>query len=130
MKSFPILYFAFHGGENCIYLGRNKKAYLNDIAEIISDSCKGSVIFFASCETLNSHKAHVKRFLNDTMANAAIGYRSEVNWIKATAFEMLLFDAIQIHTNTKRGLKAFEKIVANEFGQLKRELEFRMVIRE
>ena len=128
--AFPILYFAFHGNTNCILLANNKKVELDDISELLKDSCERTVIFFASCETISTHKANVNRFLKNTQAIAAIGYKSEVDWIKATAFEMLIFEAIQRHSSSKRGLIAFEKIINKEFGGLKRDLKFEMVLKK
>lgn len=130
IKKYPILYFAFHGNKNCIMMAKGKKATLEQIAETLEDSCKGTVIFFASCDTLDIDKRLVLKFLNATGAVAAIGYKSEVDWIKSTAFEMILFDAVQDFTASKKGMYAVEKRISENYGQLKRDLDFRMVIND
>jgi hypothetical protein len=95
-NQFPILYFAYHGVEGGLQLNKKHETInLQELGDLLEDNCHGKVFFFASCETLDIDERKIKSFLVKTGAIAAIGYRMEVDWMKSTAFEILVLNALQ-----------------------------------
>jgi hypothetical protein len=127
-KKFPILYLAFHGIKGSILITHNKPYSLTELGNILEDSCEGKVIFFASCETLNTDERRIQSFLKQTKAIAAVGYKQEVDWMLATAFELLVLDAFQQDKFDSRGIEKIEEKIKSEYGKLHHLLYFRMVI--
>jgi hypothetical protein len=127
-KTFPILYLAFHGSRGNILITHNKSYSLNELGNMLEGACDGKVIFFASCETLNTDERKIQSFLKQTNAIAAVGYKQEVEWMLATAFELLVLDAFQQDRFDSRGIQNIEERIRSEYGKLHHLLYFRMVI--
>jgi hypothetical protein len=127
-KKFPILYLAFHGSRGNILITHNKSYSLTELGNILEGSCDGKVIFFASCETLNTDERKIQSFLKKTNAIAAVGYKQEVEWMLATAFELLVLEAFQQDKFDSRGIIKIEEKIRTEYGKLHHLLYFRMVI--
>ncbi|MCW3104581.1 MAG: hypothetical protein JWO09_3021 [Bacteroidetes bacterium] len=125
---FPILYLAFHGSKGNILITHNKPYSLKELGTMLEGSCDGKVIFFASCETLNTDERKIQSFLKQTNAIAAVGYKQEVEWMLATAFELLVLDAFQQDRFDSRGIQNIEEKIKTEYGKLHQLLYFRMVI--
>lgn len=123
---YPILYLGFHGQKECLEL-ENKTITLNDLAIELQDSCKGKVFFFASCETLNTDERKIQTFLAKTGAIAAIGYKTEVDWMIAAAFELLVLHELQHDKFDSRGIKNIKATIETQFKGFKKELDFRIV---
>jgi hypothetical protein len=128
ITKYPILYLAFHGKKGHIYVTGKSTYSLNDLAVILDGSAKGKVIFFASCETLNTGGRTIQAFLKKTNAIAAIGYKQEVDWMIATAFELLVLDALQQDRFDSRGIEKIEAKIKTEYGNLHQILDCRFVI--
>ncbi|MES2591896.1 MAG: DUF6642 family protein [Bacteroidota bacterium] len=128
ITKYPILYLAFHGKRGHIYITSKNTLSLNDLAEVLENSAQGKVIFFASCETLNAGGRTIQSFLKKTNAIAAIGYKQEVDWMIATAFELLVLDALQQDRFDSRGIEKIETKIKTEYGNLYQLLDCRMVI--
>jgi hypothetical protein len=127
-RKFPILYLAFHGSRGNILITHNKSYSLKELGNILEGSCAGKVIFFASCETLNTDERKIQSFLKQTNAIAAVGYKQEVEWMLATAFELLVLDAFQQDRFDSRGIQNIEERIKTQYGKLHHLLYFRMVI--
>jgi hypothetical protein len=129
---YPILYLAFHGDPGAIQLGdprrRGNVITLDLLADLLEGKCKGRIIFFAACATLNTHGNRLNHFLRRTRALAVCGYRGDVDWLHATAFELLVFAAMQENAFTVAGARAMKKRILKEAGYLARDLKFRMII--
>ena len=128
IRKYPILYLGFHGLEHGFYLSDKTIYSLEKLGELLKDSCGKAVIFFAMCETLRTDARRIHRFLKDTKALAVLGYRSEVDWMLASAFEILVLDALQKNEFHGHGIKAIENRIKKDYGKLDQELEFRMII--
>lgn len=128
ISKYPILYLAFHGKRGHIFITGKSKLSLKDLADLLEDSAQGKVIFFASCETLNAGGRTIQAFLKKTNAIAAIGYKQEVDWMLATAYELLVLDALQQDKFDSRGIQKIESKIKNEYGNLYQTLDCRMVI--
>lgn len=129
-KKFPILYLGFHGGsEFFTILHNNKTEYtIIDLAEELKGSCAGSVVFFASCQTMNMERAKIQSFLKKTKFLAALGYGNEIDWLKSTVFEILVLAAMQKDFFNKKGIENIQRIIKKEGCGLNEGLSFKMVI--
>jgi hypothetical protein len=125
-QNFPILYFAFHGNPNEIMLG-NKPYSLDQLADILYNKCKSSVIIFGSCSTLAIDKRHLNRFLKATGALAICGYKNSVDWLESTAFEMLLLNHLQENKFDGRGIASITIKVTELSMKFRNSLDFRIV---
>jgi len=122
---YPILYLASHGKENGIQLGQD--FYLiDDLAELLASKCSDRVIMFSSCSTMGISLRHLRQFLEKTGALAVCGYRVDVDWMRSTAFELLLFLQMQNNEFSGRGIEAIQNSAA-EIAKTFSDLDFRMV---
>ncbi|RKD91036.1 DUF6642 family protein [Mangrovibacterium diazotrophicum] len=122
---FPILYLAFHGSENSLSLA-DDDITLDELSEILEDKCKGRVLIFGSCSTLNIDRRNIARFLKRTGALAVCGYKTDIDWVKSTVNDLLLIEALQENEFSGRGIEAIVKKLKNITKKFK-ELEFRVV---
>ena len=87
-KEYPILYLGYHGDDSAnIFLVEDGKTYdfetrisFLDFGELLEGQCKGRVIHFSSCGTLNVSERCAKDFLKTTGASSVSGYKKEVDW--------------------------------------------------
>jgi len=127
--NFPILYFAFHGKKGSIQLNNDKKGMtLEDIAEILDGVCANKILFFASCDTLAIPEDRAQAFLAKTNALAAIGYKSEVDWMMATAFELLVLDKLREGYFDTRGISEIKKEIETNFKSIRTRLKSTIII--
>jgi hypothetical protein len=133
LARYPILYLAFHGDSERLLFGdvrySRNTVTLDDVAGVLEARCRGRIIYFASCSTLKLHGNLIRGFLKRTGALAVCGYRKEVDWLDATAFELMVFGAMQRGSLTSRGARAMERRIHRHAAYLARRLEFRMVVR-
>jgi hypothetical protein len=127
-RRYPILYLAFHGEHGLLLIGK-KKYTLDRLAEYLERSCSRSILLLASCSTLKTDIRNIKRFLRKTHALAICGYKSEVSWMLAAAFELLVLSALQEIDFTGRGIGAIERRIRS-FGELFTKLDFTVVTRK
>lgn len=129
-EKFPILYFAFHGNEEGLIINLQPRIVysLEDLGTYLENSCHGKVLFFASCETMGTHGNRIRNFVEKTGSLAVLGYRLVVDWIPATAFELLVLDTMQKNVFYKTGILKIRDRIRKEYATLARELGFRMVI--
>lgn len=129
-NKYPILYLAFHGKEERIFVGKETAVTLELISELLKEKCYGKVIYFGSCSTLNTDERNIKRFLDKTDAIAAIGYKTEVDWLQATACDLFVFDALQKDLLDSKGIKNIHDKIISDYGNLHRLLGLRVVIND
>jgi hypothetical protein len=108
-KNYPILYLAFHGESGSLVLGGGRKYSLEKMGELLKGKCKKKIILFGSCSFLGASEKAIAEFLNDTEALAVLGYTNDVDWMRSSAFEMLLLSELQENEFDGRGIKAIEK---------------------
>lgn len=129
-EKYPILYLAFHGDKNVIYIN-NKTIYtLEQLGELLENKCSGKILYFGSCSTLNLDKRKVKSLLERTDAIAAIGYKSKVDWIQSTACDLFVFEALQDDKLDSKGIEKIHKKIISDYGNLHRILELTVVIND
>jgi len=121
-KYYGILYLAFHGVENALCIGNNVYS-LEQMAELLQGKGENAYIIFGACSTMKGiSKRTMKQFLAITGAKAVCGYADDVDWLRATAFELLLLGLMQENSNTMNGVRAFAKkakSLARSFKDLK-----------
>lgn len=123
---YRILYFAYHGKPGEIQFG--KTGYpVEQLGELLWGQCENSILVFSSCRTLDIDLRRIKKFLRQTNALAVCGYRSDVDWMKSFAFELLLMSAMQDNEFSGRGILAIKSRIEREIRALSRELRFHMV---
>jgi hypothetical protein len=129
-SKYPILYLGFHGKPDLIYVGRGRASTvsLDWLAQRLSGKCKGRVIHFGTCGTLDTHGQRLNSFLRQTGAIAVCGYREDIDWMHSAAFEIILLGAFQKNAITRAGMRAIQKRVKREASGLARDLAFRMVV--
>jgi len=130
-EKYPILYLGFHGTPGCLELGdRGTEVDLDWLEERLEGKCRGKVIHFGSCGTMDIHGSRLNRLLTRTNALAICGYRNDVDWMLSAAFELVLLCAFQEYSFSKRGMEAVQRMVKEQTPGLVRDLDFRMVVRK
>ncbi len=105
-----ILYFAFHGEQEHLFVEkRNKTIHIDEIAEIIGDKANGKIIHFGCCSTLNISGWAMRRFLKNTNALAISGYNKDIDFLKSTLFDLLYFQQCQRHYSIKSVINEMRK---------------------
>lgn len=128
-QDYPILYLGFHGAPGILHVGdRNTSVDLEWLEERLAGECKGRVIHFGSCQTMNVHGRRLNKFLETTGALAVCGYKIDVDWMYSAAFEIMLFGCFQRYSMTKQGVEAVNRLVDKEIPGLAKAQAFRMVI--
>jgi hypothetical protein len=95
-KAYPdyfILYLASHGDSGCLNLGKDTVS-IGDLEKALDGKADGGVIYFGSCLTLVTDDELLKRFVKRTGAGVVVGYRTEIDWLEAAAFELLLLERL------------------------------------
>ena len=130
MSDHPILYLGFHGDPGVIYIGdlrrREGEVTFDKLEELLANKCRGRVIHFGSCGTLDEHGARLNRFLRTTKAVAVCGYKTAIDWVLSSAFDIIVLNELSDRALTRRGARVAEKRIRAKAGTLARKLHFRM----
>jgi len=117
---YSVLYFAFHGVDGEICVGkRNKTVSLDKIAEMIGDRANGKIIHFGCCNTLSIGKRAINKFLKSTNALAVSGYAKEIDFIRSTVYDLIYFQQCQEFKSIKsiqNKMKVYHNKLGNELG--------------
>ena len=92
---YKVVYLAMHGNAGCVNLGQDS-VDLEDLAEMMGDSCAGRAVYFGSCLTLKGDDKGLQDFARRTKARAVVGYRKPVDWLSTAAFELLLLERMSV----------------------------------
>lgn len=130
---YPILYLSFHGEQRTICIGdmriARNRVTLDDLEKLLEGKCARRIIYFGCCDTLDVHGTSLNGFLRRTGALAVCGYIADVDWLEATAFEVLVFGAMQENAFTRSGARAMKRRIYSQAKSLAKKLKFRMVVR-
>jgi hypothetical protein len=129
-NKFPILYFAFHGEKGSIAFTHKNKYTLDQLGDFLEGKCFGKVIYFGSCSTLKIDKRKIQNFLEKTCAIAAIGYKTDIDWIQSTACDLFVFEALQQDNLDSKGIDNIHKKIISNYGNLHRILDLSVVIND
>jgi hypothetical protein len=124
-KKYPILYIALHGTKGAVMFGDGRsdanKVGLAEIGEALEGRCKGRIIHFGSCDTISIHGNILNGFLRRTSALCISGYGDELNWLEASALDILWLASFQGHARNKRGaLAAMRRLDQSASSLMKR----------
>lgn len=130
MARYPILYLGFHGSPGEIYREDRRRGdgtvTLVDLEDRLAGRCGKRLIYFASCGTVGVHGQTLNKLLRRTEAVAVVGYRADIDWIEAAAFDVLALGLLSGLTLTRQGLTAWERRVRERASGLARRLELRV----
>ena len=130
--NFPILHLSFHGDDDppgIILDDRKTKVTLDELEELIDGRCRGRVIYFGSCSTMNEDGRRLNSFRKRTGALAVCGFRQAISWLSSAAFETLILGGLQEVSFTEPGVKKFRRELKEEAPGLYNKLGFRLVPR-
>lgn len=132
-SGYSILYLACHGAEGQLYFNSSRRdpgISLDELEQSLAGKCRRRIICLGSCSALDIEGRRIEQFLETTCAVAVCGYRFDVDWIKSTAFELLLLACLQVNAPNVRGMRAARKTIRQDAGTLAKSLGFHMVIRK
>ena len=69
---------------------------------------------------------NIKKFLKSTEALAVCGYKTDIDWLDSTVFDILLINAFQDNEFSLRGIMAIEQKIKKIKSRF-RELKFQIV---
>ena len=87
-RNYTVLYIAFHGRPNGICIGHDFIT-LAEIAEALTGHLNGRIVHFGSCSTMRTKRVNIDDFLDRTGAEQISGYRKIVDFVEASAWEMV-----------------------------------------
>ena len=119
----PILYLAFHGFPQEIKL-KNGSVTLDDLEKMLAGSCKGRIVHFGSCSTLDAHGHRLNRFLRNTNALAVSGFKTEIDWLQSTVFDLFFLGLLQKIPFTPAGIQTLKDQLSRSVRGLQNDLEF------
>ena len=100
-KTYNILYLAFHGSSNELYLNEKESISIDEIEEQLEGKLLDKIIYFGSCETLKINEERLARFVKITKANCLVGFTKKVDFIEGTALDLMFFDKAQYYLKSK-----------------------------
>ena len=87
------------------------------------------MIHFGSCAVMSAHGNRWNGFLKNTGATAVCGYREDVDWLEAAAFEVLMLGNLFQQTEfTKKAIIKFDRELHDLAPGLYKRLDFRLVV--
>ncbi|MFH1689634.1 MAG: DUF6642 family protein [Candidatus Eisenbacteria bacterium] len=122
---YPILYLATHGSARELQIGKHSYS-IDDLGKLMEGKCANRFIMFSSCSTLRIDRRVLRRFLDRTQAMAVCGYRVDVDWMRSTAFELLILSQIQKNEFSGRGAQAIDR-EAKRTARSFKDLDFSIV---
>ena len=121
-SGYSICYFAFHGEPESIQVGK-EFVTLDELADMMMDSCQDKVIHFGSCKTLNTDSKNIRRFLEHTRALCVCGFETEINFVESSAFDMILIEMFQQY----KDVRMLDKAIRKNYRSFVRRLQFKLI---
>lgn len=118
---FSVLWLAMHGDSAAISMSADFEGSLtmDELEAMLAGACAGKVVYFASCSTLKEDPRRLQQFARKTGARAVIGYRKNVDWSDAAAFEMLLLQELATRVRSNGIFKRLQEdhpVLAKRLG--------------
>jgi hypothetical protein len=121
-RLYSICYLAFHGFPEEIEVGKEVLA-LRELAEILNGSCVNKIIHFGSCNTLDTDERKIRQFLETTQALCVCGFRTDIDFLESSVFDMLLMQKFQEY----KDIKAVDRDLKKNYRKLINKLEFKLI---
>ena len=86
---------------------------------MIGNRANGKIIHFGCCSTLNVSKWVINKFLKKTNALAVSGYKTDIDFIESTVYDLLYFQQCQKSFSMKvieKNMKAYHNKLGKELG--------------
>ena len=94
-----------------------------ELAEILNGSCVNKIIHFGSCNTLATDEKKVRQFLEKTQALCVCGFRTDIDFLESSVFDMLLMQKFQEY----KDIKAVDRDLKKNYRKLITKLDFRLI---
>ncbi|HVA99475.1 MAG TPA: DUF6642 family protein [Bacteroidia bacterium] len=120
--AYSICYFAFHGEPESIKVGK-EFVTLDELGDMLADSCKDKIIHFGSCKTLDTNRKNIIRFLERTGALCVCGFETDIDFLESSVFDMLLIEKFQKY----KDISKVERDIRYYYGTLVRKLKFNIL---
>jgi hypothetical protein len=104
------------------------RSTFDQLADALGGSCKGKIIHFGCCGTLDWHGGLLNTFLKKTGACCVTGYHTKIGWVASAAFELFVFSALQKSTLTKASLRRVSTRIIGDSAGLAKKFGFRLLI--
>ncbi len=121
-SNYSICYLAFHGKPQQIMINK-EPVTLDELAEMMGNQCHNKIIHLGSCQTLNTDKRHIKRFLRKTNALCVCGFEEEIKFVEGSAFDILLIDLFQEFLDVSR----VEAHIQKYYKTFAEKLQFKLI---
>jgi len=105
---YGILYLSFHGHPGEIVVD-GSKMQIESLASFMGTGFTNWVVHFGSCETIDTKKSRIYDFIEATGVSTVLGYKMDVDWLEATALDLLLLDWLQHYKDMRSMWKGFKK---------------------
>lgn len=122
-KDANLLFFAFHGSPENIYLGTNQEFLVNidEIAELLGTRFSGSGLHFSSCSVLNISDEKANEFLKKTGLSFVSGYGQGIDYIESAAMDLAFLGKWYSY----KSIGHLTKSIASSYGDLINENQFK-----
>lgn len=121
-KDYTICYLAFHGFPEIIEVG-DEHVDLKELAGMLNGSCVNKIIHFGSCNTLHTDERKIREFLETTQALTVCGFRTDIDFLESSVFDMLLMQKFQEY----KDIKAVHRDLKKNYSKLIRKLDFKLI---
>lgn len=119
---YSIGYFAFHGEKGSIQVGK-EFVTLEELADMLADSCQDKIIHFGSCRTLNTDIKNIRRFIVHTGALCVCGFETQINFVESSAFDMILIEMFQQY----KDISMLDKNLKKNYRSFVKRLQFKLI---
>ena len=119
-QNYTIAYLAFHGHPEKIQVGK-ECLNLEELAQTLNGSCVNKIIHFGSCNTLDTDERNITKFLKTTHALCVCGFKSDIDFLESSVFDMLLIRKFQEY----KDVRAVDRDLKKNYRRLINRLNFR-----
>ena len=123
-SAYSICYLAFHGQPESIQVGK-EFVTLDELGDLLHDSCENKIIHFGSCKTLSTDTKRIEKFLENTGALCVCGFESEINFVESSAFDMVLIEMFQQY----KDIAMLDKNIRKNYRSFVKRLQFKLIYR-
>lgn len=121
-SAYSILYLAFHGEPGTIRIGKEYIS-LEELGDMLEGKCEDKIIHFGSCQTLNTDRRNIVSFLERTGALCVCGFRTEIDFMESSVFDMLLIQKLQEY----KDISKVDRDIRRYYKTLVKKLDFKLV---
>jgi len=123
-QRYGVLYLAVQGSPGPVMIGDSRLS-LDDLAVPLERRCRGRVIYFGRCSSIDLEDQTLDAFLRRTRARAVCGYSTEVDWGESAAFDLLLLGSLARYKRIDAPFRYLDR----QHGQFVKRLRFKAIWR-